>query len=80
MSSGNAKRHSLRASIHTPDDGRGTRRVLVNDKELSRVFFADTQRGIARYYRHPLKLDRWRKRVLSRTKRGRVEVLLEGGA
>lgn len=60
--------------IHTPDDGRGPREVYVDGKKLDKVFYADTRRGIACYYPQPYKTDRWRKRILSRQVRGRVEV------
>jgi hypothetical protein len=60
--------------IHTPNDGKGSRRVLVNGKEVRRCFFADTHRGIADCYRHPIKLNKWKKRALSRRMRGVVVV------
>ena len=44
--------------IHTPEDGRRNDRVvLVDGRPVERCFYADTQRGIARCYRQPLKLD-----------------------
>lgn len=64
--------------IHTPDDGRPhNRRVLVDGVELKGVVYADTRRGIARRYRDPIKLDKWKKRALTETIRGRVEVVTE---
>ena len=60
--------------IHTPHDGRGLRRVLVNGRALDGVFYADTKKGLARYYVKPLRLDKYKKRALSRTVRGRVQV------
>lgn len=60
--------------IHTPNDGRGPRDVFVNGKIVEEVFFADTRRGIVRAYKRPLRLDKWRKRVLSETLHGLVEV------
>lgn len=66
--------------IHTPKDGRGLRDVFVDGKLVERVFFADTRRGIVRAYRYPLRLDKWRKRVLSETLHGVVEVRAKVGA
>lgn len=66
--------------IHTPKDGRGPRDVFVDGKLVDGVFFADTRRGIVRAYRRPLKLDKWRKRVLSETLHGIVEVRAKVGA
>ena len=66
--------------IHTPEDGRGPREVFVDGKLVYRVFFADTRRGIVRAYLYPLRLDKWRKRVLSKTMRGFVEVRAKVGA
>lgn len=60
--------------IHTPKDGRGQRDVFVDGKLVKGVFFADTRRGIVRAYKYPLQLDKWRKRVLSETMHGVVEV------
>lgn len=61
--------------IHTVDDGRGQRRVFVNGREIERVFFADTKRGIVDAYREPLKLDKRKKRLLTRRYRGAVRVV-----
>lgn len=66
--------------IHTPKDGRGLRDVFVDGKLVERVFFADTRLGIVRAYRYPLRLDKWRKRVLSETLHGVVEVRAKVGA
>ena len=66
--------------IHTPKDGRGPRDVFVNGKLVEQVFFADTRRGIVRAYKRPLRLDKWRKRVLSETLHGLVEVRAKVGA
>lgn len=60
--------------IHTPEDGRGGRHVFVNGKLLKYCFYADTKRGVARAYRYPYRLHKHRKRALSRTLRGSVEV------
>jgi oligoribonuclease NrnB/cAMP/cGMP phosphodiesterase (DHH superfamily) len=66
--------------IHTPKDGRGLRDVIVNGKLVDHVFFADTRRGIVRAYKYPLRLDKWRKRVLFETLHGVVEVRAKVGA
>jgi hypothetical protein len=59
--------------IHTPNDGRGRRVVLVNGKRVDRVTCADTRRGLIRYVPHPLRLNK-REQVIERTRRGKVEV------
>lgn len=61
--------------IHTPDDGRGFRTVLVNGNEVQQCYFADIKRGIARCYREPLRPHKYGKRLLTKTYRGTVEVL-----
>ena len=62
--------------VHTPYDGRGTNRdVLLNGNKIDRVIYADEKRGIVRVLRSPIRLDKWRKLVLWRTFRGRVEVV-----
>lgn len=61
--------------IHTPDDGRGPRDVYLNGKLVRRVVYANTKKGKVRVCDEPLKLDKYRKRILIRTKRGRVEVV-----
>lgn len=61
--------------IHTPDDGRGPRDVYLNGKLVRRVVYANTKKGKVRVCDEPLKLDKYCKRILIRTKRGRVEVV-----
>ena len=62
--------------VHTPYDGRGTNRdVLLNGNKIDRVLYADEKRGIVRVVGNPIRIDKWHKRVLWRTLRGRVEVV-----
>ena len=62
--------------VHTPYDGRGTNRdVLLNGNKIDRVIYADEKRGIVRVVGNPIRIDKWHKRVLWRTLRGRVEVV-----
>ena len=61
--------------VHTPKDGRVPRDVLLNGNKIDRVIYADEKRGIVRVLRSPIRLDKWCKRVLWRTFRGRVEVV-----
>ena len=61
--------------IHTPMDGRGVRKVLLDGKEIGNVVYANTKKGIVRVHPEPLKLDKHRKRVIEKTLRGKVEVL-----
>lgn len=66
--------------IHTAGDGRGPRDVFFNGKLVDRVMYADTRAGIVRVVGSPVKLDKWKKRVLTRTLRGTVEVRVKVGA
>lgn len=66
--------------IHTAYDGRGSRDVFLNGKLIDRVVYADTRAGIVRVVGNPLNLDRWKKRILTRTLRGTVEVRAKVGA
>jgi hypothetical protein len=65
--------------IHTPNDGRGRRKVLLNEREIDGVFYADTKKGIVDRYRTDALgmkiLDKHRKRILSRRYHGKVEVI-----
>lgn len=61
--------------IHTPDDGRGRRKVILNGKELKNVVFADTRKGKVRFVDDPPKVHKHKKRVITRTKYGTVEVV-----
>ncbi len=62
--------------VHTPYDGRGKNRdVLLNGNKIDRVIYADEKRGIVRVVSNPIRIDKWHKRVLWRTLRGRVEVV-----
>ena len=66
--------------IHTPDDGRGLRDVFVNGKLVMQVFYANTRTGVVKKYREPLKLNKWRKRVLTETLHGDVRVEMRAEA
>ncbi len=61
--------------VHTPYDGRGKRDVFLNGNKIDRVIYADEKRGIVRVTIWPIRLDKWRKNVLCKTLRGRVEVV-----
>ena len=66
--------------VHTSVDGRGIRIVTLNGKIVSNVTYADTKRGIVRVARWPLRIDKHKKRVLTRTLRGEVAVMQIVGA
>jgi len=61
--------------VHTWNDGRGIRDVFLNGKKIEHVLYADEKRGIVRVTIWPIRLDKWRKNVLCKTLRGRVEVV-----
>lgn len=61
--------------IHTPSDGRGGRNAYLNGNLVRRVVYADTKKGYIRVTDDPPKLDKYGKRVISRTLRGKVEVV-----
>jgi hypothetical protein len=60
--------------IHTPLDGRGELKVLVDGKEVKYCYYADTKRGIARCYRYSYELHKYRILLLTKTYRGNVHV------
>jgi hypothetical protein len=62
--------------IHTPRDGRGHRRVFLNGREIKRVVYADTKKGVVRIHDDPPRMHRWRKRIIERTLHGIVGVEL----
>ena len=63
--------------VHSCDDGRGLRDVFVDGLKIDRVMYADTKRGIVRVTHSPIRLDKHRKRVLTKTLRGHVEVFFK---
>ena len=65
---------AMRDHIHNTDDGRGRRRVLADGRVVEQVFYADTRKGVVRYYVKPLRVHKHGKRAISRTLRGKVEV------
>lgn len=67
------------AHIHTCDDGRGRRKVVVNGTVVEQVFYVDTRKGIVRFYEKPLRIHKHGKRAISRTLRGKVEVEFPDG-
>lgn len=60
--------------VHIAGDGRGQRRVLLDGVEMSNVVYADTTRGVVRYIPQPIQIHKHGKRIIERTKRGKVEV------
>lgn len=60
--------------IHTVDDGRGRRRVTVDGNQVDNVVYADTRKGIVRHADKPPRIHRHGKRIIERTKHGRVEI------
>jgi hypothetical protein len=65
--------------IHCPDDGRGRRRVFINNKEIHRCFYANIKKGTADIYRTDNKglviLDKHKKRILSKRLYGKIEII-----
>lgn len=61
--------------IHTPSDGRGRRRVLVDGQEVKRCTFADTMNGIVRFDLDPLRWEVPGEKFMQGEKRGRVEIV-----
>lgn len=64
----------MKANVHTHDDGRGRRRVLLDGREVKRVVYADTHKGVLRYYPDPIRIHKHGKRAIVKTRHGRVEV------
>lgn len=60
--------------VHTPSDGRGRRRVLLDGHVVEKVVYADTRKGVVRHYDSPVRIHRHGKRAVQRTKHGKVEV------
>lgn len=67
------------AHTHRVGDGRGDRIVRLNGRQIQQVVFADTKKGKVVVFRSPLRLDKHKKRVLTRTLYGVVDVMLKGG-
>jgi hypothetical protein len=61
--------------IHTPDDGRGKRSVLLNGRKVQNCIFADTCKGKVVFYDDPPKIHKYRKRAIRHTKYGSVEIV-----
>lgn len=59
-------------TVHTPRDGRGPRRVLLDGREIRNVIYADTERGIVRFHEEPLCVVG--EEIVSRELKGKVEV------
>lgn len=69
-----------KACIHHPEDGRGNRDVFVDGRHIRGAVYVDTRRGLVRAFDIPPRLHKHRKRVITRTLRGLVEVVLHEGA
>lgn len=64
--------------VHRSDDGRGIRRVFVNEVEVKLAMMADTRRGVVEVLRSPGRLDKHGKRLLTRRIYGSVRVEFVG--
>jgi hypothetical protein len=65
-------------NIHTPDDGRGLRKVFLNGKLIPFAFCADTRKGTVEAYRKKngrFIMHKYGKRVLTKKLYGKVEVI-----
>jgi len=61
--------------VHTPEDGRGVRKVFLDGEEVRMAVFADQKRGIVDRYRQPLKIHGRDERLITERLHGRVEVV-----
>lgn len=61
--------------IHTPTDGRGPRRALLDGVVVPRVVYADTELGIVKFHDDPPRLNAARTGVVEHVAYGRVEVV-----
>ena len=51
-------------------------KVFVNGNEVEKVFYADTEKGIVKYYPEPVRLKKRTEEIYSRALRGKVTVEL----
>jgi hypothetical protein len=69
----------MRPWIHEAGNGRGQRDVYLNGRPVRSVTYADERRGIVRLTHQPIRIDKYGKRVLTYTIRGRVSVVMLDG-
>ncbi|HDS1307959.1 TPA: hypothetical protein ACOENG_004301 [Stenotrophomonas maltophilia] len=69
----------MNRNVHTTADGRGKRRVLLDGREIRKVVYADTRKGVVRYYPEPVRIHKHGKRAVMKTKHGKVEVEFVNG-
>lgn len=60
--------------VHTPQDGRAPRLVFLNGKPLDNCVYANERKSKVRVIPRPIRLHKYRKRVLEKTLYGRVTV------
>ncbi|MCH4563346.1 hypothetical protein MKP05_09410 [Halomonas sp. EGI 63088] len=60
--------------IYTVENRGRPVRVFVNGNEVRKAIYADTERGIVRYYPEPIRIKRGTDEVYTRTLRGQVTV------
>lgn len=51
-------------------------KVFVNGNEVDKAFYADTEKGIVKYYPAPFRVNKRTEEIYSRTLRGKVTVEL----
>lgn len=61
--------------IHHADDGRGHRKAFIDGREIPEAIYADTKRGYVVSAMLPLRVDKHKKRVLTKRTWGKVEIV-----
>lgn len=67
------------AHIHSHRDGRGPRIIFVNGNKIDRVFYADTEKGVVKFYPQPTRVHSNGVEAYSRELRGKVTVEFTNG-
>ena len=49
--------------------------IRVNGRRIDAVFYVDLRKGLIRAFRQPIKVDKHKKRALTYTLRGKIEVI-----
>ncbi|ENM3904709.1 hypothetical protein EFU53_003287 [Vibrio cholerae] len=64
----------MQEHIHHRSDGRGKRKIFVNGNEVHCCVWADTAKGIVKYYPHPVRVKKGTDEIYTRTLKGVVTV------
>ncbi len=65
--------------FHSVNDGKGNRRIYVNNNEIKHVLWANEEQGLVCCFKYPYKINKRKDGLCTRILRGKVKVEMING-